>query len=85
MKSTQISSMFMFLTETEEASLSGGSVTLSNGNIIKLKSSLKKPAVKKPAVKSTSTKKVVKSIKGGEISEKELSKLLPSIISFDWF
>jgi len=75
----------MFLTETEEASLCGGSVSLSNGDILKVKSSVKKPAAKKPAFKLTSTTKVVKSIKGGEISKKELSKLLPSIISFDLF
>ncbi|MHC5833122.1 MAG: hypothetical protein ACYT04_98340, partial [Nostoc sp.] len=66
-------------TETEEASLCGGSVSFSNGNIIKVKSSLAKPAVKKPAVKSTSTTKVVKSIKGGVISDKALLNLLPSI------
>ncbi|MEH2382662.1 MAG: hypothetical protein V7K27_27880 [Nostoc sp.] len=84
MKSTQIFSMFMSLTETEEASLCGGSVSFSNGNIIKVKSSLAKPGVKKPAVKSTSTTKVVKSIKGGVISDKALSDLL-SPISFGLF
>ncbi|MEH2412170.1 hypothetical protein [Nostoc sp.] len=81
MKSTQISSMFMFMTETEEASLCGGStaVAVSNetGTITKVKASLAKAAVKKQpakkAFKSTSTTKVVKNIKGGAIPPEVLS------------
>ncbi|MEH2296037.1 hypothetical protein [Nostoc sp.] len=84
MKSTQISSMFMFMTEAEEASLCGGStVAFSNGTITKVKSSLAKAAVKKQpakkAFKSTSTTKVVKNIKGGAIPQGVISPDLLSL------
>ncbi|MEH1835014.1 MAG: hypothetical protein V7L29_23885 [Nostoc sp.] len=88
MQSTQISSMFMFITETEEASVCGGeSTVISSGvydGVVKTKGSPGKPGVKKQTVESTSSTsstKVVKIINKGKIPQKEVLDLLSSISS----
>ncbi|MCC5646025.1 hypothetical protein LC607_24435 [Nostoc sp. CHAB 5824] len=93
MKSTQISPMFISLTETEEVSLCGGqSLVLSNGlyegKVLKVKGSPGKKGVKKQTVTSTtvtSTTKVVKTTKDVKIPKgllDELDGLLSSLL--DW-
>lgn len=86
--------MFVFMTETEEASLCGGeSLTVSKGvydNVVQIKGSSGKPGVKKQTVQSTSTTKVVKTISKGKIPQAEVSNLLSSLssflklVGFDW-
>ncbi|MEH2236124.1 hypothetical protein [Nostoc sp.] len=88
MKSTQISSMFMSLTETEEARLCGGeSLVVSHGvynHVVKVKGAAGKPGVKKQTVQSTSTTKVVKITKQGKIPDLGIFKNLFSLLGFDW-
>ncbi|MBW4424818.1 MAG: hypothetical protein KME50_10280 [Nostoc desertorum CM1-VF14] len=85
MKSTQIFSTFISLTETEESSVCGGeSVVYSSNTVIysKGKSSWKKTQVKKQTVKSA--KKVLKTAKIGKIAELGILKRLSSLLDFDW-
>ncbi|MEH2301068.1 MAG: hypothetical protein V7K88_19225 [Nostoc sp.] len=93
MKSTQISSMFMSLTKTEEASLCGGKTSMvfkqvsHNYNVIEVKRSTGKSGVKKQTVQSTSTTKVVKTTNKGEIPKVKLFDSLSSLsflLNFDW-
>lgn len=77
MKSTQISSMFISLTKTEEASLCGGeNLVLSNGVyngvVKKIKVASGKKGVKKQTVKSSTTLVTKKTTKVGKISQSEL-------------
>ena len=89
MKSTQISPMFLSLTETEEASLCGGETQLVfkryYHKVITVKGSAGKPEVKKETVKSTSTTKVVKTTNKGKIPQGKLFDFLSSVLNFDWF
>ncbi|WP_375469214.1 hypothetical protein [uncultured Nostoc sp.] len=91
MKNIQISPMFMSLTETEEASLCGGETLLVSKKVyhyhkvITVKGSTGKPGVNKQTVKSTSTTKVVKTTKKGEIPRGKLFDSLSSLLDFDWF
>ena len=93
MKSTQISPMFLSLTETEEASLCGGETKLVFKSVyhkvITVKGSAGKPEVKKKIVQSasitsTSTTKVLKTTKKAEIPQGKLFDFLSSVLNFDW-
>ncbi|MEI1373970.1 hypothetical protein PQG02_16890 [Nostoc sp. UHCC 0926] len=89
MKSTQISPMFMYLTETEEATLCGGETLLFSKRVyhkvITVKGSAGKPGVKKQTVQSTSNTKVVKTINKGKIPQGISFDFLSSLLNFDWF
>ncbi|MEH1939359.1 MAG: hypothetical protein V7L01_03955 [Nostoc sp.] len=93
MKSTQISPMFISLTETEEEKLCGGeSLVVSKGayinNVVKLKGEPGKKGVKKQTVQSSSvesTVKVVKTSKDVKIPElKALLSLFDLSSLLDW-